>query len=45
MWKLVEYKKVTEEKPTDSLKELIEMRDRMNQVTEGEGLLYMIEQV
>lgn len=44
-WKLVEYKKVSEERPTEKLGELTQKRDKMNDVTEGEGLLYMVEKV
>lgn len=45
MWKLVEYKKVSEEEPTNDLKSLTKKQSAMNRLTENEGLIYMIEKV
>ena len=39
----VEYKTVSEEKPTNDLRKLTLLQDTMNKVTDGEDLIYMIE--
>lgn len=45
LWKLVEYKKVSEEEPTDDINKISKLQAVLNHQCKNEGLVYLIEKV